>query len=225
MIEKIDVSSLSALETSGSSGSILDYFSHPIHLHGHSFYVVHVGHGNYVNGRFSSSTSDIKCNSSHICTWANGTIPDFFSKYLTNGRLNDTAIRKDTVIVPAGGYVVIAFQADNKGYWFMHCHMEAHLLEGMAVIIQEYPDNQQPPIPVGINDIGNFNNWDQREPPPWKTIAIVFIVSFSVLFAVLVVIVVAFCYKRKSKKSDHQGGADLTTPILNDQNASNDIKS
>ena len=201
---------LSALETSGSSGSIFDYFSHPIHLHGHSFYVVHVGHGNYVNGRFSSSTSDIKCDSSHKCTWANGTIPDFFS----NGRLNDTAIRKDTVIVPAGGYVVIAFRADNPGYWFMHCHMEAHLLEGMAVIIQEYPDNRQPPIPAGINDIGNFN-WNKHEPPPWKTIAIVFMV-FSALsiigFFVIAVIVVALCCKRKSKKSD--GGGDSRKKLL-----------
>ena len=83
--------------------------------------------------------------------------PDF-SSYITNGKLNNTAIRKDTVIVPAGGYVVIAFQADNPGYWFMHCHIEVHQLEGMALIIQEYDEAQHNynGLPQGIEKVGNF---------------------------------------------------------------------
>ena len=175
---------LSAL---GREGKIFDFFSHPIHLHGHSFYVVHVEHGSYENGLFCHNTSDITCSDS-LCTWANGTGPDF-SRYLTNGRLNNTAIRKDTVIVPAGGYVVIAFQADSRGYWFMHCHMEAHLLEGMAVIVQEYSNDQQSPPPAGINDIGNFL-WQQEEEEPshntnWKAIGIAFIIMFFILTLVL----------------------------------------
>ena len=142
---------LSAL---GREGQIFDYITHPIHLHGHNFYVVHVEYGSYENGLFRNNTPDITCSDS-LCTWANGTGPNF-SRYLTNGQLSNTAIRKDTVIVPAGGYVVIVFQADNPGYWFMHCHMEVHQLEGMAVIIQEYSDNQQWPPPFGINNIGDF---------------------------------------------------------------------
>ena len=29
--------------------------------------------------------------------------------------------RKDTVIVPFGGYTVIRFIVDNPGWWFLHC--------------------------------------------------------------------------------------------------------
>ena len=149
------------LSSLGSEGKILDDFSHSIHLHGHSFYVVHVEHGTYENGLLLKNTKDIECKD-FLCSWTNGMAPDF-SRYLTNGRLNNTAIRKDTVIVPAGGYVVIAFQADNPGYWFMHCHMEAHQLEGMAIIVQEYPDDQHPPLPAGINNVGDFL-WQDEQP-------------------------------------------------------------
>ena len=47
---------LSAL---GREGKIFDYFSHPIHLHRHSFYVIHVEYGSYENGVFRYNTSDI----------------------------------------------------------------------------------------------------------------------------------------------------------------------
>ena len=179
------------LSSLGREGKNLDDFSHPVHLHGHSFYVVHVEHGSYENGFFRSNTRDIRCNNTYCSSpnWANKTGPDF-SKYLTNGRLNNTAIRKDTVIVPAGGYVVIAFQADNPGYWFMHCHMEVHLLEGMAVIVQEYPDDQQRSPPYGINDIGDFYWPDKPNEPKqsntckWMGIGIAFILLWLLCPAV-----------------------------------------
>ena len=105
------------------------------------------------------NSNDITCEST-LCmkpTWRDNMPPDF-SDYITNGRLSDMAIRKDTVIVPAGGYVVIAFQADNPGYWFLHCHIEVHQLEGMALIIQEYDESQHncAGLPEGINKVGNF---------------------------------------------------------------------
>ena len=46
-------------------------------------------------------------------------------------------VKKDTVIVPYGGYTVIRFVADNPGWWLLHCHIEIHQLEGMAVVIKE----------------------------------------------------------------------------------------
>ena len=60
------------------------------------------------------------------------------------------------MIVPAGGYVVIAFQADNPGYWFLHCHIEVHQLEGMGVMIEEYPSDQHPKPPSEIYNQGHF---------------------------------------------------------------------
>ena len=39
----------------------------------------------------------------------------------------DKAVKKDTVIVPDGGYTIIRFLADNPGWWFFHCHLEFHV--------------------------------------------------------------------------------------------------
>ncbi len=125
-------------------------FAHPIHLHGHAFHVVYIG-----------NTSELSCAEklNGACTrldWANGTMPQAIFSRLQNGRVVRTAIKKDTVIVAHDQYVVIAFLADNPGYWFMHCHVEEHLLDGMAVIIQEYSADQQWTPPSGINNHGSF---------------------------------------------------------------------
>ena len=136
-------------------------FSHPIHLHGHSFYIVHVGYGTYSDGILKNNTMDVECDT-RLCMnpyWRNGTTPAAVKIAMSStGLLIDTAVRKDTVIVPAGGYVVIAFVADNPGYWFLHCHIEVHQLEGMAVIIQEYGETEHNyNLPKDINKPGKFN--------------------------------------------------------------------
>lgn len=48
-------------------------------------------------------------------------------------------VQKDTVNVPAGGELVIQWQAKNPGRWFFHCHIEWHLEAGMARVIQIRP--------------------------------------------------------------------------------------
>ena len=136
-------------------------FSHPIHLHGHSFYVVHIGHGNTTDGVLTDNAEEVVCDQDDfLCQrpdWREGSQPDFLRQYANDGMtFRRNTIRKDTVIVPAGGYVVIAFRANNPGYWFLHCHIESHQLEGMAVLIQEYPDSEHNPPPDGINDCTNF---------------------------------------------------------------------
>lgn len=88
--------------------------------------------------------------------WNNGQIPEAISLANNSGRIDNSFIRKDTVILPAGGYVVVAFRADNPGYWFLHCHIEVHQLEGMGVLIQEYPYRQHTAPLEGINRHGNF---------------------------------------------------------------------
>ncbi|KAF2729450.1 multicopper oxidase 1 [Polyplosphaeria fusca] len=47
---------------------------------------------------------------------------------------------RDTIVIPAGGYVVLRFKADNPGVWFFHCHIDMHLVGGMAATIVESPD-------------------------------------------------------------------------------------
>ncbi|WP_442756135.1 multicopper oxidase family protein [Methylocystis sp. JAN1] len=46
------------------------------------------------------------------------------------GRRFDGALR-DTVLVPPGKRVVVAFDADNPGHWAFHCHLLYHAQAGM----------------------------------------------------------------------------------------------
>ncbi|KAG6108539.1 hypothetical protein E4U31_007672 [Claviceps sp. LM219 group G6] len=45
-------------------------------------------------------------------------------------------LRKDTVHVPAMGYVVLRFPLDNEGLWLLHCHVLWHQAVGMGMVIQ-----------------------------------------------------------------------------------------
>jgi hypothetical protein len=57
--------------------------------------------------------------------------------------------RRDVVLLPTDGYVVIAFKADNPGPWLIHCHIAFHISEGLGMQILEdqrgafriWPDN------------------------------------------------------------------------------------
>ncbi|GLJ29355.1 hypothetical protein SUGI_0578910 [Cryptomeria japonica] len=83
---------------------IITIQNHPIHLHGHNFYVLGQGFGNY-NGK----TDPAKLNLVD---------PPFVN---TRG-------------VPAGGWAVIRFTADNPGAWLMHCHFESHSELGLDMV-------------------------------------------------------------------------------------------
>ncbi|OIT04932.1 PREDICTED: laccase-4-like [Nicotiana attenuata] len=77
--------------------------NHPIHLHGFNFYLVGKGIGNF------NPKTDPK-----------------------NFNLVDP-VERNTVGVPAGGWVAIRFRADNPGIWFMHCHLEIHTTWGLKM--------------------------------------------------------------------------------------------
>jgi FtsP/CotA-like multicopper oxidase with cupredoxin domain len=49
----------------------------------------------------------------------------------------DNPPRRDVVLLPSGGYVVIAFKADNPGAWIVHCHIAFHISEGLGLTIME----------------------------------------------------------------------------------------
>ena len=131
-------------------------FAHPIHLHGHSFFVAKTGYGSYnSNGLLAEATPDITCGKPCLKapTWTDGKSPAIL--------VTQKTIRKDTVMVPAGGYVVVEFVADNPGFWFLHCHIETHQLEGMALVINAM-ESLQNPSPSGMPECGNFN-WTVKE--------------------------------------------------------------
>ena len=129
-------------------------WTHPIHMHGHSFYVVKMGYPVYntSNGAFVSQNSDVDCRGNlykgpdkSFCndatwtnqTWKDGNVPN----------LNlDRPPRKDTIIVPSGGYVVVRIRADNPGLWNMHCHIQLHNMDGMVMVLNEsFSEVPKPP--------------------------------------------------------------------------------
>ncbi|XP_033729883.1 oxydoreductase ptaK-like [Pecten maximus] len=148
-------------------------WSHPVHLHGHSFYIMKMGFGQYnASGFLIDSTPDISCSrgSKGYCNspiWANaswngGNVP---------GLVLDNTAQKDTIIVPTHGYVVIRFKADNPGAWFFHCHIDLHNTNGMGLVIIESPVNY-PKVPNDFPVWGDFkeqnddddNNKDESGP-------------------------------------------------------------
>ncbi len=52
-----------------------------------------------------------------------------------NGKPLNGALR-DTVLVPGKTSVTVAFDANNPGTWYLHCHILWHLAAGMAVLVQ-----------------------------------------------------------------------------------------
>ena len=171
-------------------------FAHPVHLHGHSFFVLEVGFPSYnsTTGFFLCHNDSLDCfvpegveecryaglppvQRDYTCNnpeWRPGMRPMFGNP---SSKIDPYTVRKDTVTIPTGGYVVIQFLADNPGYWFMHCHVETHTTQGMGVVINEAFGQQTPP-PPGMRSCGNFswtleqfydkilNPGPEREPMP-----------------------------------------------------------
>ncbi|KAG1337788.1 Laccase-25 [Cocos nucifera] len=101
--------------------AILGVENHPMHLHGFNFFVMARGYGNY------NATTAAK-----------------------SYNLVDPQTR-NTVGVPAGGWAVIRFTANNPGVWIMHCHLDAHLSIGLAMAFEvengPTPETTLPPPP------------------------------------------------------------------------------
>ncbi|CAL9117810.1 unnamed protein product [Musa textilis] len=104
--------------------SVLGAESHPLHLHGYNFFVVGQGFGNY------DPVND----------------PAKFN-------LVDP-VERNTIGVPASGWVAIRFLADNPGVWLMHCHIEAHMSWGLRmgwlVLNGRLPNQKLPPPPSDL---------------------------------------------------------------------------
>lgn len=93
----------------------LDETYHPFHLHGHDFYVLASYRSQHGWGSYSPYA-------------APGT------SAAVEPVLNlQNPLRKDTVIVPRRGYVVLRFRADSPGIWMLHCHVLFHQGSGMAM--------------------------------------------------------------------------------------------
>ncbi|XP_052138243.1 laccase-25-like [Oryza glaberrima] len=98
--------------------------SHPMHIHGLNFFVLAQGFGNYDEA----------------------TAAPLFN--LVNPQ------ERNTIAVPTGGWAVIRFVANNPGMWYMHCHFEAHIEFGLAMVFEVLdgptPETSLPPPPADL---------------------------------------------------------------------------
>lgn len=89
---------------------------HPFHLHGHVFQLI---------ARGSAVDDDDD--------------PVTFADEEDNVEFPEYPMMRDTVYVEPQSYMVIRFKADNPGVWFFHCHIDWHLLQGLALVFVESP--------------------------------------------------------------------------------------
>jgi iron transport multicopper oxidase len=85
---------------------------HPMHIHGHNFYVMYAGPAN---------SKDF--------------ITDIKSVYTFEH--NKNAPVRDVATVNRNSVLVIRFVADNPGTWAVHCHIEWHLIAGLMASLVE----------------------------------------------------------------------------------------
>ncbi|KAH9885346.1 probing oxygen channels in Melanocarpus Albomyces laccase [Xylariomycetidae sp. FL2044] len=91
---------------------------HPMHLHGHDFLVLGASAKNA--GAFTAADK---------------------------GQLRaSNPVRRDVTMLPAGGWLVLAFQVDNPGAWLFHCHIAWHVSGGLSVDFLERVGEQKAQI-------------------------------------------------------------------------------
>ncbi|KAJ9129952.1 Multicopper like protein [Coniochaeta hoffmannii] len=90
----------------------IDPGRHPFHLHGHNFQVL--WRSEEEAGTFEES---------------NVTSADFPA----------VPMRRDTFVLYPDGNIVLRFKADNPGVWLFHCHIEWHVVSGLAATFVEAP--------------------------------------------------------------------------------------
>ncbi len=137
---------------------------HPVHLHGHNFAVVKMGFPSYneTDGLFIDANPDIVC-PNRLCK-----APRWNGQPPTDFNLHDPPI-KDTVIVPAKGYVVLRFRSTNPGHWVMHCHTNSHHMEGMNMLFIEAAE-RIPQVPVNFPTCNQFS-WSLENFDEYMTVS------------------------------------------------------
>ncbi|XP_035674595.1 laccase-2-like [Branchiostoma floridae] len=128
---------------------------HNIHIHGYTFDVVASGYPNF------NRTTGVVTHGNPDVVWSNQQYSTVTWRQGPPSLKVKNAPRKDTVLLPAPGYMVVRFRSDNPGFWFLHCHQSMHLAEGMAMVLNVARDRHPAP-PSGFPKCGNFS-WSEEE--------------------------------------------------------------
>ncbi|KAI9663663.1 MAG: hypothetical protein M1821_007153 [Bathelium mastoideum] len=103
----------------GENGSVIfivrNFFgaSHPMHMHGHNFYILNEGFGDW-DGKTVINPSNPQRRDVHLLAPAQGSTP---------------------------AYIVVQFDLDNPGVWPFHCHIAWHVSAGLYINILERPND------------------------------------------------------------------------------------
>ncbi|KAJ9148850.1 Iron transport multicopper oxidase FET3 [Pleurostoma richardsiae] len=110
-----------------------DSGSHPFHLHGHNFQVINrePPYG------------------PHFYDYLEGDPVPYDPA--NHSDFPAIPIRRDTLVLPPQGYLVIRFVADNPGVWMFHCHIDWHLSQGLGMLLIEAPTQMQERMSIPEN--------------------------------------------------------------------------
>ena len=76
---------------------------------------------------------------------------------------SNNPVRRDVTMLPAKGWLLLAFKSDNPGSWLFHCHIAWHVSGGLSVNFLERPDELRQRITQADKD--DFN----RVCGEWRT--------------------------------------------------------
>ncbi|KAK0625178.1 Cupredoxin [Bombardia bombarda] len=113
---------------------------HPIHLHGHD--VLILGSSPALSNPIGDNTGLRAFNPATDAALLKGSNP----------------ARRDTTMLPAWGWLAVAYQTNNPGAWLFHCHIAWHVSQGLSVQFLE----QQGAISsvMDLNGLkGNCGRW------------------------------------------------------------------
>uniref|UniRef100_A0A2C9M2U2 Plastocyanin-like domain-containing protein n=1 Tax=Biomphalaria glabrata TaxID=6526 RepID=A0A2C9M2U2_BIOGL len=136
-------------------------YAHPVHLHGHYFHILKIGYPQYDDstGKIIQDNLDIQCDGDQdrekrFCNSASWANRSWGGNNIPGLQLTSPTI-KDTIIVQTGGYVVVRFKTDNPGLWILHCHIELHSADGMALLFNVAKE-LYPKAPANLPKCGDF---------------------------------------------------------------------
>ncbi|CAH0023446.1 unnamed protein product [Clonostachys rhizophaga] len=107
-----------------------DSGAHPFHLHGHVFQVIARQPSYGLDFYNLADVDPVPFNANNHTAFLS------------------TPPRRDTVVLPPGGYMVLRFVADNPGVWLFHCHIDWHMDSGLAMLFISAPDKIQETLKI-----------------------------------------------------------------------------
>lgn len=144
----------------------MDTMGHPMHLHGHKFWVLGSGTGSFPYNTVLDAPQSII-------------------------NLRDPPYR-DTVDLPPSGWAAIRYTTDNPGAWLLHCHIQWHLVSGMALVLVEGEEQLPGLIGASINATAPRSPFPEPSNTAMKSSAFLRVRHSSIAWAVAVALSLSF---------------------------------